>query len=95
MKGKVLDGIVGQTIAAKGGIIGIEHYLIAAFRNQEAVVGKRAVGAEVVDKEQVFTGIGQHLVAIVVPNFLYGGLHQVLLAFDGLNHCLVKGSQEV
>ena len=50
MKGEVLDRVVGQTVAAIDGIIGVEHGTVTSLQHSEAIIAKALRRIEIEDE---------------------------------------------
>ena len=88
--GKVGNRVISKTIAAKLLCIGVQHHLLRAWRYKESVIGVRTCGREIEDKHQVATHVAQHLVTVVMPDFLNGRSLEVLLALNDFEHLSIE-----
>ena len=88
--GEVLHAVVSKAITAELLGIGVEHYVVASLGNEESIIGEATRRREVEHENQIATAEGKHLIAVVVPNLLNGGLIEFLLALDHLEHLMVE-----
>ena len=87
----MFHAVVGKSVTSISGIVGVENNFVTTGGYQESVVGERLLWIEIENKYQILTHIGEYLVAVVVPDFLYGSVMEVFNALDDLQH----GSFEV
>ena len=71
------DAVIGEAVAAEGFGVAVELDLVFALRHEETVIGERAGRRKVEDEDQRPARVGQHLIPIIVPDFLHGD------GFDG------------
>ena len=88
--GEVRHRIVGKAITAKVLRVGVEHHLVRTRWHQETVIGIRACRREVEHEHEVATHEAEHLVAVVVPDFLNGRILEVLLRLDDFQHLSIE-----
>ena len=93
--GEMTNGIVIQSMTAERHVIGIQEHLIGTLANHEAIARVAAVVGEVEDEEEFTTLVCQHLIIVLGPYFGDGGLLDVLLELQYLQHLLVKVAQIV
>ena len=66
--GKMLEGVIVESLSAELDIISIEQILVSSSLHHEAIVGITAEWAEVEEEQQLATLECKHLVAVVVPD---------------------------
>ena len=91
----MFHAVVGKSVTSISGIVGVENNFVTTGGHQEAVVGERLLWIEIENKYQILTHISEYLVAVVVPDFLYGSGLEVLDALDDLQHGSIEVAQVV
>ena len=85
--------VVGQTVAAIDGIIGVEHGTVTSLQHSEAIIAKALRRIEIEDEQQSSTCEGKYLIGVIVPNFLNGGEVECRQTADRFQHVMVKIAQ--
>ena len=93
--GEVANGIIIEPMTAEFDGVGVQQHLIGTLTHHEAVACVAAIVAEVEDEEEFAALIGQHLIAVVRPNFGDGCLLDILLQLQDFQHLAVEVSEVV
>ena len=92
--GEVRHGVVLTIVAAKSRVVAVEDNRVLARRGEDAVVCEGACGAEVVDKDEIPTGVGEYLILVLVPELDHRYSLKVGDTLDELEHRLVEVLEE-
>ena len=88
--GQVAEAVIIQSVSAECRRGSVQNHVVGSLRHHEAVIRIRTGIAEVKDKYEVITAIGQYLVAIVMPDFRHGRFLDIFLLADNIQHRLVE-----